>query len=397
MSASLIPAVALGLRLFQGPAAVDWAYGAQAQAMAGSIPVSPDETFTPAAESFFELRTGMRVSSPGSSLSLRYTPRLFVRYPDTAEFGRPLLLHSVLLAAVTSPTPRWTLDSNATGSVGEVSYSSARQVFGTEASALRTSSVSVMMGTATVGSSHRTTRRNTLRLFASTGAQAPLYEGDPVISYETVGGGLSNEYRLTRVDTLTTSGGANYFLSDEQDPLLLGLVDVALQRRLDASSTLRFQAGAASTPEELPTVFPTGSVAYATGWGSGGQPWTFQTSGGAQVIFDPVTYDTRPIGLWSTDLATTFPSSLRAGVSLAAQASMTRDPNERSPFESSVHLALPCSYPLSERVELSFGARSSLQGPHWSELAHGQRQSQFLLYVGFRHHDGTAPSRGSWL
>lgn len=397
MSAAWLPAVALGLRLWSGPAAIDWGLGAQAEAAAGSIPVSIDDSFSPAVESFFELRTGMRLRSPTSTLSLRYAPRLFARFPATEQFGRPLLLHTLLLDADTRVTPRWALDLSASGSVGEVSYSGTQELFGSNVGVLETSVVSVKTGSVHAASIHRTSRRNTFQVSLSAGAQAPLYPEDPLPSSRTAGAALSDEYRLTRVDTISFGATADYFLRDDEDPLLLAGASATLRRRLDGVSSISFGAGATATPEELPTVFPTGLVAYGTGWGGRGQPWTFHLSGGTQVVFDPLANDVRRVGFLSSDVGTTFPSSLRTGASLTAQTSISEQPAERTPFETSIHLALPSSYMVSDRFELTFGARSSLMGPHLSHLADGRRQGQFLLYVGFRQHDGTAPSRGNWV
>ncbi len=404
MSAALLPSLAFAIRLAATPAAVDFGYGAAGEVAGGSIPLSAEETFTPAAEAYFELRTGMRLTTPTSTLVLRYAPRLFARLPGTEQLGRPLLFNTLTLSALTQASPRWTLSLSGTAGAGEVAYSGLRELFPSGTGVVPVSTVSIMTGTLIGTSSYRATRRNTLHLSLRTNAQAPLYSEDPLPSYRSAGASIGDEYRASPRDTLTLGGSATYYVSSDFGELAVLGVDGSALRRLSPTSELLFQGGASAfratdgvAADEPTRIFPTGSVAYSTRWGSRTERWAAQVRSGAQGLFDQLRFDYRAVGFVGADVTATFESTFTTGVSASVSTSLTRHPNEELPFETLAHLALPSSYALSDRFDLLFGARTMFMAPHASELFEPERQAQFMLYVGFRHRDGTAPSRGAWL
>jgi hypothetical protein len=364
-----------------------------------------EDSVSPASEAFFQLLTGLRFHAPDSTLTLRYSPRLFGRLPGTEQLGRPLLLHTLAFDHRARLDRRWTFTMRGSGSAGELAYSNLRGFFPAGTPPAPATTISLMMGDADATLAVSTSRRNTLRMTVRTSAQRPLRSADTeggtlVPEFVTVGGEVSDAYRTSRRDTVTLTGGTHRFSSDGLGAIQVFRAEGSLRRRTDRLSFVQLQAGALSAEvsdgRDL-QVLPTAMATYGTGWGTPHRPWLATVSAGTQGFFDALTFDYRPVAVLAAELTTYVRPSFRTGAYVSALTSMRRRPLDSVLFETVALVDLPSVVSLSRQWDFLFGGRGTWLAPHLSDLSDRAGQVQFMLYVGFRHRDGSGPSRGRWL
>lgn len=408
--------IALALPLLGSGATVDVAAATVTELEAGRRPVQFDEPSRPAADLVSSLPLGVRVLSRRTDFRFVYTPRLQLQIPNAASTYRPLQMHQLASVYSSELSRRTQIRAAVLGAAGETSYSSVQEYFEPGTSDGRRRFASLITANGSVGTSTRTSPRNSVGWLLAGGYRGPL---DREQSLEADGGATNRNLRTSYDTTLTLQD--TYILSP-QDGLVfsvysgyLGIIDnanplsqdqigtggdVSWMHRLSPRADFTLTGGAilvygtsAKTFDLAPTALGTHSVSFL---GAGGR-WTATTSLGVRSFIDRVsaTYRSRASGRFN--LVGRFGRSWIFSVYADGSTALADEPIQPATYESRAGVGQTTSYLFSRRGNVNWGVRGGLRAPHLSQWDALAPQNELTAFVGFRWNIGTDREHGSWL
>ncbi len=412
--ALIVPLLASGTRTDVAAAAEsEAASGLSATAYNAPSSLQVDLTLTPL--------VGTRVMSKRTTFVVSYGPRLYVQLPNTADLGRPLVLHTLGSNYSTVLDRRTTFDASVRSGVGEVSYANLVQVFEPGSSTSRARIIPLVFSDANTSMRYRTGRRNRLDFGLGVGYQAPFDEFAGLEDDEEEGAAasgiptsvntsaaVSDTYAVTPIDQVTVGVRGGYLRSkasgglsgDELNEVMIGAVVAGWSRPISPTSTLGTLGGWTITyfpREDRFDYFPTGVVSYVKAWQFGRQIWNSELSGGARGFLDRASGTYRAQGFVVWDLNGQIGRRWFLGTSVFGSTSLSQDPLVPSQYESTAGVAQQNTYVISRYASLRFGVRSALRGPHLRAEDDLTLQPEILGFVGLRLNVGTDNSQGAWL
>ncbi len=403
MIGSFLAAFVVGTTALAPASVVDFGVGSRGEVGAGYVPVNSQAPAEPAVQVLVDLRGGFRLMSKVERLVLRTGPRVFGLFPNTAGIDRPLVFYTLDANYAVQHGRRVTTIATASGGVGELSYAMLSQVFVPGTGALASSVIPLATGTAQWATTWQNTRRNALTLLLGLNGQTSLNDtasGSAILpSFASWSAGVNEAYHVSFTDTvgLTTSfewllGGANGNFYAVHDFF-------KWSRRLDTSSTLALSGGldvVVSTLGETRWI-GNGSVEHAASGGSHGRRFTLRDSAGVRSFFDRINFTYRPQAFVQLAGDLDWTPKWRSSVALFASTNIGPQPIAPGFFETFVGLDIPNRHRLSDDLDLVFGMRNLLRGPHLSTFDIDTVQGQFLVFAGFDWSSGTNTSKDDFM
>lgn len=443
-----MPALACSLLVatLAAAAVVEAAAGADGEVAAGRAPVDlngeEENSIT------FTLVPGaaLRLRSSTTSLLLSYAPRIFYRFPNALDVGRPLVLHQVSLAHSVDLSRIQSWGSSASLAFGELDYTGTGLVFPAGISTqLRQAVSNVVRVEGATGYKRQLSRRLGVAFDASaeyttspddpvtstfqdpgSTPEMPLPDvtitADPLPDSAQVTTEASLGYLLDRNDRLGTSAEVTYQWFPDSGRYLLLSPDVSWERQLNRRTTLGLSAGLAyvitlETTLDLDqsnSLGGTGSFQLASTLYSARR--TTVSSGlnaSLDWFFDPIAGTSQPrvgadlttnieIGReWLIAPSVSFYTVLR-DQGTPATGAMTADGMVplvvATPDATILRVELPFNYSVSQLVSLSFGGRAALRGKALSEDDfYLNEQVELWAFLGVTVRLATSKDDGSWL
>ncbi|HSC86080.1 MAG TPA: hypothetical protein VLC09_02370 [Polyangiaceae bacterium] len=384
---------------------VDWAVGSRGELGGGYIPVNAAADALPAMQAILDLRGGMRLRSPSETLILRTGPRLYGLFPNSVGIDRPLLFYTLDGNYVVRLSPRWTSSLRLSSGIGELSYATLSQVFLPGTGAAATAVIPLAIAALQYDNTWLTSRRNSLTVSAGANGQRWLSSDAPgtdapIPNFSAWTLAVTDSYRVTKDHSLSLSLGSDWLLGNTTSDFVTLRGWAGWTWQTDAQSTFGVRGGADfvhSLEESRNRWLPAASVDYATRGGDAQhRRWTLHYAGGVRGFFDRFNFTYRPQGFVQFDATIDWDRHWQSGAALFASTSITSEPVAQGFYETFVGLDLPQRYRASTQLDLLFGLRNLLRGPHLSSLDSDSFQGQFIGYIGFDWTDGTDALHGQF-
>jgi len=379
---------------------VDLATGARAEVNVGRIPVTSMADSEQGTEEIVVLRSGIRLISPTSTLSLSYLPRYYLRLPDALGIGRPLLLHDSVLAWSSRPSRRLGLSWRVRGSAGELPNSGLNVVFEPGTGRVSASVVpiiqlnSVMAINATTGKRHQTNASLNLGHYDSFG-ESPAIERT-----NNVQGTVSHTIGLSSRTSVGIAAQVGFIVAEIQEPSATVGGQLLWTQKLRESASLSIATGinqgwvlggVVSWP--LPTL----DIGYATKFRASGQSWGLNFRTGTRAFFDVIAAIYRPQVFLAAGVSGQILHKWTVASTLTFSADISGDSLTTGGQPTQFNFDVPISYQIDRNLDVSFGLRLALSAPPFSQWSTGHIQDQVSLFLALDWGTGTEQSQGGWL
>lgn len=390
---------------YAGPIAVDYGTASRTEGSAGLAPPSFGAEAVPTVAAEQQPSVAVRVSTPSTTLLLRYQQRWYWREPNLSGRSIPLLYHLVLGTYTTALTQRLTLNCGLTGGYGTLDYLSF--VTYTLPSTSTSVPIAGFMKSATatgeVGLSYQASQRLTLGVGASGNRREILNQHVAMAGWgkaqsSSVSGRLT--YTLSERTAALASLTGSLAEITPYPPVrsATALVGVNHQFAPTSRGTLS-TGGAVFIPEDQqPSWFPfvNGSFTKVTGTEHRQTTWT--VSSGYSAYVDTI------LGRVRANATLTADALIQLGTRWTAQAMVggaiptTSQPIGGRIPESFLNASLTFTRQLGTSAEFFFGTRHTLRMTHPNaspfEVIDRQSWAFVGLAVWFATADGTD---GRWV
>jgi len=385
---------------------IDVGTGARAELNVGRVPVTSVNTSAPGTEETVTLRSGVRLISPTSSLSLIYRPQYYLRLPDVLDIGRPLLLHDGSLNWAARFSRRLSLSWVLRSSAGELPGSNLLTVFDPGTGTVASSVVPVFRVMTSLGLNALTGKRHTTSVTVNASHNDFLDADTPLQSSENVGLDLSHSISLSRRTMAGVSGQIGYVAREDQQESATVGSQLFLSQQTGPVTSIRVAGGASlgwALAGDISWPLPTLEVGYRTQLRASGQSWNLNLASGTRAFFDVASALYRPQVFLRAGVngrihrSWTVASSLSFSADVSGRTGTPEDQPGQVVQPTQFNFNLPVSYRIHETLRLQFGLRLALAGPPLWDFENGTFQDQVSVFVALDWREGNEQSRGGWL
>ena len=358
-----------------------------------------------------------------------YAPRAQLRLPNRLDIKRPLLLHQMYATYEVQMSRKWSLASDFSGSVGELSYTTLGVALGASQSALPTSAVTeYAVGVGEIRFTGAVAPRHQIDIYPFGQIRTPVLHsrheaeinGRPLPQQARANLGLAYTYLATPLDSLqvrTEPGVVDYnnettFVAIDNrvgwGRRLGPLTDLSLDAGVFGARALRSTA-ASSTAAGSSRVFPVGSATVSGRLRSRASHWVDGSVTTAVTgFFDRVRERVEPRLRLQADIMVTLPPRWLMGVIFSAFSPLTRNPRMDvtgvevfSPTLTLPRVApardelvfraqTPFTYTLNDHAAFEIGTAVSVRSSHPAARPFGFSRLETWLYIAVRFAGSTA-------
>ncbi len=386
---------------FSAERSVEVAAGGRVETQVGVVPVSDQADAQPSVAVSVIPVLGLQHKSERLELTGLYRPRIYWRFPNRIGLMRPLILHQLRLVHSWRFSPRTEWDNSFFGSIGEVDYTLASNVFPESQPTVPTEDViDLVRLNAQTGVQHAFSRRANGALSLRGTYNTPLGDVSELTYQESITADLvpSVGFAATRRDAIDFSVGMGFAWSEDESTYIAATPQADYTRQFGRQSFGRIGAGIAyvellhasnfpgASPAGTTEVTPIGDAEFQTMvWSERGQRLDLGAFGSFLWFYDPVlARPVRRLGFgvnalfdappdWTAAATVSFFTTIGEGAfSEGVDGELVRQD------ETALRVDVPVTYAIDDRLGLEFGVRSALRGPPLSDgLALDQVEAWF--------------------
>jgi hypothetical protein len=388
-------------------AAVELAAGARSEARVGSAPPASGQPSEPAFALELTQLAGIRIGTRRDTLTLRYTPRFFFRYPNALELTRPLFLHAADARHEHRLSRRGAWENWLVASAGEVDYGSAELALSSrQATAVNVAVIQFVSLDGGSSVSHAFDRRSSATLGVFAGYRAPYEElgsgsseSAPFPSQRHVGVDAKYAHRARSTTELSvpTRIRADAFSSGEQ--FVATTARLVWRERLERGVSSELSGGAThvrrlDTADSDDDVVPQARAELVARLSSSARTRVEQRSAVfVEAFLDPVRATYVPAFGVEEALHVELLPRWRVGLELRLSTPLAADDARAAEIDSVMTASTPIVYRLGPAARLELGSRLGARDTDLGDLPFSARELELWGYVAFAFAFGSGDPR----